>query len=166
MGYGAASSDFSREDTIGVRRAMFGDEVQMTNLGWILSNDLAKLMETTRIGGTESVRFVYEDGMVDCGAQKIPAADTVHLGKAGAESVGILVQKDSAVALIWGGGFPLNALQLPGKTEVEFDIQIEANLRPDEPQTRPRPQARGLTAGEIRTRAENAENGGFAPISR
>ena len=128
IGYGAAATDFGRADTIAARRALFGDEVQMTNLGWILSNDAAKLMENTRIGGTESVRFVYEDGMVDCGAQKIPAAETVHLGKTSTTDPAVLVQRDSAVGLIWGGGFPLNALQRPGQTKVEFDIQIHANF--------------------------------------
>ena len=125
---GANAAAIDRDDTIDARRALFGDEVQMTNLGWVLSNDAAKALEKKRIGGSESVRFVYENGMVDCGAQKIPAAETVHLGKASTFNPAVLLQKDAALALIWGGGFPLNALQLPGKTEVGFDIQLHSNF--------------------------------------
>ena len=126
--FGAAITDLDRDDMVDARRRLFADEVDMSGLGWILSNSVGTALEKKRIGGTESVRFVYEDGMVDSGAEKVRARDTVHLGKTGTNDPAVLLQRAAAVALIWGAGILFNALRLPGRTKTEYDLQIEANF--------------------------------------
>ena len=126
--FGAAITNLDRDDMVDARRRLFADEVDMTGLGWILSNAVATALEKKRIGGTESIRFVYEDGMVDSGAMKVPARDSVHLGKTGTTAPAVLLQRSAAVALIWGAGILFNALRLPGRTKTEYDLQIEGNF--------------------------------------
>ena len=126
--FGAALANLDRDDMVDARRRLFGDEVDMTQLGWILSNQVASQLEKTRIGGSESVRFVYEDGRIDCGAEKIPAADTVHMGKAGVTAPAVLLQRSAAILLIWGAGILYNALQIPGNTKVLFDLQVHGSF--------------------------------------
>ena len=126
--FGAAITNLNRDDMVDARRRLFGDEVDMSGLGWILSNAVATQLEKTRIGGVESVRFVYEDGMIDSGAERIAARDTVHLGKTGTTAPAVLLQRAAAVCLIWGAGILFNALRLPGRTKTEYDLQIEASF--------------------------------------
>ena len=126
--FGAAITNLDRDDMVDARRRLFGDEVDMTELGWILSNPVATQLEKTRIGGVDSVRFVYEDGMVDSGAERLPARDTVHLGKTGTTAPAVLLQRSAAILLIWGAGVMFNGLRLPGRTKTEFDLQIPCNF--------------------------------------
>ena len=125
---GAAITNYDRGDTVAARRRLFASEVDMSGLGWILANDVAQQLESTRIGGTESVRFVYEDGMVDCGAEKVPARDSIHLGKVSTTGVSVLLQRSAAILLLWGAGIMFNALQIPGKTTVDYDLQVQMNF--------------------------------------
>jgi len=135
-GFGAAVANLDRDDMVDARRRLFASEVDMMDLGWILSNSVATQLEKTRVGGTESIRFVYEDGRVDSGAERIAARDSVHLGKttgnAGSEAavndVAVLLQRSAAVCLIWGAGIAFNGLQIPGRTKMEFDLQIQSNF--------------------------------------
>lgn len=135
-GFGAALSDLNRDDMVDARRRLFASEVDMMDLGWILSNGMAGQLEKTRIGGTESVRFVYEDGRVDSGAERVPARDSVHLGKTTGNSgsevavndVGVLLQRSAALCLIWGAGISFNGLQIPGRTAIDYDLQIQSNF--------------------------------------
>jgi len=135
-GFGAAVANLDRDDMVDARRRLFASEVDMMDLGWILSNSVASQLEKTRVGGTESIRFVYEDGRVDSGAERIAARDSVHLGKttgnAGSEAavndVAVLLQRSAAVCLIWGAGIAFNGLQIPGRTRMEFDLQIQSNF--------------------------------------
>jgi len=135
-GFGAAVANLDRDDMVDARRRLFASEVDMMDLGWILSNSVASQLEKTRVGGTESIRFVYEDGRVDSGAERIAARDSVHLGKttgnAGSEAavndVAVLLQRSAAVCLIWGAGIAFNGLQIPGRTKMEFDLQIQSNF--------------------------------------
>ena len=135
-GFGAAMTDLARDDMVDARRRLFAAETDMMGLGWILSNSVASQLEKTRIGGTESVRFVYENGMVDSGAEMIPARDTVHLGKTtgtasnevAVPDIAVLLQRSAAVCLIWGAGIAFNGLQIPGRTRMDFDLQIQSNF--------------------------------------
>ena len=125
---GATIANFDRGDTVAARRRLFASEVDMSGLGWILANDVAQQLESARVGGAESVRFVYEDGMVDCGAEKVPARDSIHLGKTGITGVSVLLQRSAAILLLWGAGIMFNALQIPGKTTVDYDLQVQMNF--------------------------------------
>ena len=126
--FGAALTNLDRDDIVDARRRLFSNEVDMMDLGWILSNSVAGALEKKRIGGTESVRFVYEDGMLDSGAERVSARDSIHLGKTATNDPAVLLQRAAAIALIWGAGIAFNALQLPGRTKTEYDLQINCNF--------------------------------------
>ena len=127
-GFGAAIANLDRDDMVDARRRLFANEVDMTDLGWILSNSVATALEKKRIGGTESVRFVYEDGQVDSGAERIPAREPSTWGKPPPTIRRCSCSAARPSALIWGAGIAFNALQLPGKTKVEYDLQINCNF--------------------------------------
>ena len=110
------------------RRRLYTDEVDLDNLGWILSNPAAHRLEELRRGGNASGSYVYEGGMVDSGAQWVQARDTVHLGKTGITAPAVLLDRSAAVALIWGAGIAFNALRIPGETEVGYDLQLPCNF--------------------------------------
>ena len=126
-GFGTGITDLGRGDMLASRRRLFADEVDLDNLGWILSSAVATQLEKTarHTGGSE---FVYQGGMVDCGAQWVPARETLHLGKTGIVAPAVLLDRSAAVALIWGAGIMFNALQIPGETEVGYDLQLQCNF--------------------------------------
>ena len=126
--FGAAIANLDRDDIVDARRRLFGNEVNMMELGWILSNTVATKLEKTLRGGASSTEYVYQNGMLDSGAEWLPARDSVHLGKTGTTHPSVLLQRSAAIALIWGAGIAFNALQLPGRTKVEYDLQIQCNF--------------------------------------
>ncbi len=134
-GSGTVAS-YTRDSMVDARRRLVAAEVDPVGLGWIVSNPVAGQLEKTRVGGTESIRFVYEDGMIDSGAERLMARSSVHLGKStgatGSEvavhNVSVLLQRAAAVALMWGPGVAFNGLQIPGRTKFDFDLQLQANF--------------------------------------
>ncbi len=137
IGGGAGTvAAYTRDAMVDARRRLVAAEVDPMGLGWIVSNPVAAQLEKTRVGGTESIRFVYENGMIDSGAEMVPARSSVHLGKstgnAGSETavhnVSVLLQRAAAVALMWGPGIAFNGLQIPGRTKFDFDLQLQANF--------------------------------------
>ena len=127
--FGAVIADLGRDDLVDARRRLYADEVDLDNLGWILSTAVAEHLEELKMGtGNSSERYVYEYGMVNSGAQSVSARDTIHLGKTGVTAPAVLLDRSAAVALIWGAGIMFNSLRIPGDTEVGYDLQIQANF--------------------------------------
>ena len=127
--FGAAITNLGRDDLVDARRRLYADEVDLDNLGWILSTAVAEHLEELKLGtGNSSERYVYEYGMVNSGAQHVSARDTIHLGKTGVTAPAVLLDRSAAVALIWGAGIMFNSLRIPGETEVGYDLQVQANF--------------------------------------
>ena len=126
-GFGSAITDLGRGDMLSARRRLFADEVDLDNVGWILGSDVATQLEKTarHTGGSE---FLYQGGMVDCGAQWVPARDTIHLGKTGIDAPAVLLDRSAAVCLLWGPGIMMNALRTPGESETKYDLQLQCNF--------------------------------------
>ena len=76
-GFGTAITDLSRADVVDARRRLYTDEVDLDNLGWILSNPAGP-----PVGGAPPwrqclrVRYVYEGSLVDSGSQWVQARET------------------------------------------------------------------------------------------
>ena len=126
--FGAAITDLGRADLIAARRRLFNAEAYTDDLGWLLSEAVAKQLEITARSATGGSDYLYQDGMVDSGARWLPARETVHLGKTGITAPAVLLQRSAALLLIWGAGIAMNRLQLPGETRVRFDLQIQASF--------------------------------------
>ena len=127
-GFGAAITDLGRQDIIDARRRLFAAEAYTDDLGWILSEAVAKQLEVTPRSATGGSDFVYQDGMVDSGARRLPAAESIHLGKSGVTAPAVLLQRSAALLLVWGAGIAMNRLQIPGETRVRFDLQVQASF--------------------------------------
>ena len=126
--FGAAITDLGRADLIAARRRLFAAESYTDDLGWLLSEAVAKQLEITARSATGGSDYLYQDGMVDSGARWLPAAESVHLGKTGVTAPAVLLQRSAALLLIWGAGIAMNRLQLPGETRVRFDLQVQASF--------------------------------------
>ena len=66
--------------------------------------------------------------MVDCGSEMVPARDTIHLGKPSLTAPAVLCERGAPILLMWGPGVRYNALQLPGETEIGYDLQTQCNF--------------------------------------
>ena len=128
--FGAAITDLGRQDLIDARRRLRSDQARSgpDDLGWLLSEDVAQQLEITARSATGGSDFLYQDGMVDTGAHRYPARESVHLGKTGVTAPAVLVDKACALALIWGPGIAINRLQIPGRTKVDCDLQLQGNF--------------------------------------
>ena len=100
--FGAALADLGRQDLIDARRRLFTDQAKMNDLGWLLSEPVAKQLEITARSATGGSDFLYQDGMVDTGAYRLPARESLHLGKTGTTAPAVLLEKSCALVLIWG----------------------------------------------------------------
>ena len=126
--FGAAITNLDRQGLVDARRRLYDDEVGLDNLGWILSSAPAKQLEKTVRGGANGSQYVYQNGMLDCGAQWVPAVDSVHLGKTSTAAPAVLLDRSAAVCLIWGGGIMANPLRIPGQSETDDDLQVHCNF--------------------------------------
>ena len=103
--FGAAITDLGRQDIIDARRRLFAAEAYTDDLGWILSEAVAKQLEVTPRSATGGSDFVYQDGMVDSGARRLPAAESLHLGKTGITAPAVLLQRIGGAAVDMGRGY-------------------------------------------------------------
>ena len=126
--FGAAITDLGRQDLIDARRRLFTDQAKMNDLGWLLSEPVAKQLEITARSAGGGSDYLYQDGMVDSGAYRLPARESLHLGKTGTTAPAVLLEKSCALVLVWGQGIAVNRLQIPGKVQVDFDLQIQASF--------------------------------------
>ena len=127
-GYGANAAAFTRDDIIAsidrmvASKAMGGDEV------WLMSPGFATLAATRRIGGTESVRFVFErenirEGMIE----GTPALVSTNVQKTGVVNPAIHVFGSRVIVPIWGSGIEVRVFSPPNKDVVQFGLHMHVN---------------------------------------
>ena len=103
---------------------------------WIVSTDLEKLARSTRVGGTESVRFVAERMMnkIDEGylnrindMSGVHYVASTHLGKGSVSDPGILLVGKYSVVPIWGDGVEVIVFNDPELAGQRYGFRMHAN---------------------------------------
>ena len=134
-GYGANNAAFGRADVIDAYFDLIENKAEGSGLVWVLSTGLGKLAADKRVGGTESVRFVFEksgggdspyEGMMEPG---VPAVISTQLGKASTTNPGVLVYGSRVVVPIWGSGIDVIVFNDPTKGAIDLGFRLHANTR-------------------------------------
>ena len=134
--YGAAVTDFGREDILTVEQNLRDQNPAAGEMVWIISTDLEKAARGTRVGGVDSVRFVAErmENMIDMGYMNKIADGTgthyvasTHLGKASVSDPGILLVGKYSVVPVWGDGIEVIVFNDPELAGQRYGFRMHAN---------------------------------------
>ena len=134
--YGAAATDFGRDDILTVEQGLRDQNPSAGELVWIIGTDLEKLARGTRVGGTDSIRFVAERmmNMIDEGYMNQIAEGTgthyvatTHLGKSGVTDPGVLLVGKYSVVPIWGDGVEVIVFNDPELAGQRYGFRLHAN---------------------------------------
>ena len=134
--YGAAATDFGRDDILTVEQNLRDANPAAGEMVWIISTDLEKAARGTRIGGVDSVRFVAErmENMIDMGYMNRIADGTgthyvasTHLGKASVNDPGVLLVGKYSVVPVWGDGIEVIIFNDPELAGQRYGFRMHAN---------------------------------------
>ena len=134
--YGAAQTNFARADVVAVEQDLRDQNPAAGDLVWIISTDLEQLARGTRVGGTESIRFVgermmnmmYEGYMNRISDESgVHYVATTHLGKATVNDPGFLVVGKYSVVPIWGDGIEVIIFNDPELAGQRYGFRLHAN---------------------------------------
>ena len=128
-GYGANAAAFDRDDIIASIDRLVANKAMGANEVWVMSPGFATLAAQKRIGGTESVRFVFErDSIREGTIEGTDALVSTLVTKTGVTNPAIHVFGSRVIVPIWGSGIEVRVFSPPNKDVVQFGLHMHANV--------------------------------------
>ena len=125
--FGAAITDLGRQDLIDARRRLFTDQAKMNDLGWLLSEPVAKQLEITARSATGGSDYLSRTAWwiaEPTGCRRVRVSTWARPAPPRLQYSGEVLCPRADL----GPRHRRQPVADPGKTQVDFDLQIQANF--------------------------------------